>query len=242
MIHLIGLGPLRARELKPPLVLAIFVALTGTHFLLCTLVQSAPVTFRFNATVTDAPAANPFDLPFDYDPGDVIFGQLTFDPASAAPTAENAVGADQFLGLRFTIDDTEFGTSTYNIRVINDTAFDDSDLEGPLDTMAIRCSPSDPQPCTPALIAIPGEDAFSITSRLDLVGDGSILNAATLSPESEIWNSFTLQRTLSLTFDNEAGGSMLLRANVGQFTALPETRSSLMMIFILTVSLLPWWR
>ncbi len=168
----------------------------------------------------------------------MISGKLAFEPGAGTPIGDNAIGADQFQGLGLVIDGVEFGSSSYNIRVINDTAFDDTESEGQLDTMTIRCSPSDPQPCTPALISLQGGDPFAITERLELVGDSDILDSATVSSERDIWNSFTLRRALAVTFDNATGGSMLLRANVGQFEAVPEPPNSLVFVCFLIFCLL----
>jgi hypothetical protein len=223
---------------RPLVASALFLA----HFAAFDVVEAASITFRFDATVTHALSANPFDLPFDYQVGDVISGKLTFEPEAAEPIGANAVEAEQLFGLEFTIDGTTFGTSTYSIRVINDTVILDSDpFLGTVDTMSIRCSSSDPQPCSPGLLSMPGSEPFSITSRLNLVGNGDILDSPTVDTESEIWNSFTLRRNLSLTFGNDAGGSMLLRADVGQFVQdAPEPKSSSVSIFLIAC-LFTWW-
>jgi hypothetical protein len=236
--HGMTIRALRSQLWKLPVVI-------GTTVLLCVPTctsRAAPVTLRFDATITHALAGNAFDLPFSYEVGDAISGKLTFEPGAGIPIGDNAIEADQFLQLKFVVGGTTFGTSTYSIEVFNDTAIEDSEpFLGSVDTMIVDCSPSSSQPCTPELITLPNSDPFSITSRLELTGDGSILDIPTVSAESEIWNSYTLRRTLAVTLDNESGGSMLIFANVGQFTAVPEPTSSFFTVWSSVECLLAWW-
>ena len=207
--------------------------LQGSRFLLAallagiswgTVADAAPVTFRFDATVTHALAANPFDLPFGYQVGGEISGKLTFEPGSGEPLGDTAtaIEAEQFLDLEFSIDGVEFGSSRYSIRVVNDTLIDDSGINGLVDTMNIRCSPSAPQSCMPDLISLPGGDPFSIGSRIQLTGIGSILEMPSISPDSEIWNLFAFNRSLSLSFRDQSNGSISLFATIGAFEPVPE--------------------
>jgi hypothetical protein len=106
--------------------------------------------------------------------------------------------------------------------------------------MVIACSPTSSQPCTPELIDLPGEPPFAITVRMDLTGNGSILNAPNVSPDLEIWNSFAYKRTMAVTFNSESGGSMFVIANVGTFSAVPEPTNSAVIVGMAFAYLLPW--
>jgi hypothetical protein len=200
------------------------LAAVTTIFAPSAILYGAPLTFQFNATVIDAAAGNPFALPFSYQVGDVITGRLTFEPGIGTPISHNAIRADQILPIEFVVEDFTFGSTAYTVEVFNDDTIEDADppLSGLVDTMKIVCSPSATEPCTPQHVMIPGFDAFSIGVRFELKGDDSIFHFAHVSGDSSIWNSFELQRLLTVGFANDSGGIMSLAATVGQFIQVPE--------------------
>ncbi len=184
--------------------------------------QAEPVTFRFDATITNAPLGTPFDLPLTYEVGDIIHGEFTFDPGLAMPLSDNAAAADQPFELKFDINGTVIGTSSFRIEVFDDTAFDDSTFPEPIDVISFGCSEAS---CVPDLISLPGGDPFRVRSRMQLVGIDSILSNPEISPSPATWNSFMLERRLTLGFDDVGPGSMGLDALIGTVIQVPEPLS-----------------
>jgi hypothetical protein len=206
---------------------------------------ATPITFRFDGTVTHALAGNPFDLPFTYQVGEVISGKLTFEPGVGVSTGDNSIEAQQFLGLEFVVNGTTFGTSAYSIRVFDNDLIiaDDPDITDGLvaDTMVLQCSASSTESCMPELISGPSGSPYRITVRMDLTGEKSILNTPIVRPEAEIWNAFSFRRRLTITFNDETGGSMLLGATVGPFTVIPEPTTSSIFVWTSMTYLISGW-
>jgi hypothetical protein len=198
--------------------------------------KTAPVTFRFDATIMETFVRNSIDLPFGYQVGDRISGTLTFDPATSAPITPIAVEAIQTLGLNFDIGGVPIGTSTYSIRTVDENIVTDDVFEGPVDTMTIGCSTaSSPQPCTPALVSMPSAVPFSIETRLNLIGANSIFATAQVSDDPAVWNSFLFERTFGLAFRSQNAGFASISGTLGDFSSVPEPRT-----FALVGSVILW--
>jgi len=177
-----------------------------------------PITFRFDAEIINTSSGNPFNLPFSYEVGDIITGRLTFEPVSG-PAAGNSIAADQSFPLEISINGAFVSSSSYRIQSFDNTPITDSEFDGPVDTMAIGCS--EPA-CIPEYVRLRGSEPFRVRSRMNLIGETDILGTAMISDDPAVWNAFTLERTLSLNFDNQDPGSMGLLAHVGDFRAVPE--------------------
>jgi hypothetical protein len=186
------------------------------------LVQAAPVTFAFDATVTTVFDGNPFNVPFDYNVGDTFRGMFTFEPTSGIGAGDNTIFAEQMLPLGFHIDGHSLTNPMYGIRVANDTAIDDSEFPEPVDVIRLGCA--EPE-CTPELLTLPGYEPFRVRSRMEFVGFGPVLDTPQIPATLEVWNALTLQRTIILDFDNVGIGSMGLQATVGDLGVVPEPSS-----------------
>jgi hypothetical protein len=186
---------------------------------LCRAVQAAQTTFVFDATITDVFPGEPFDLPLSYQVGDVVQGKFTFEPGSGSPIGVDAIAAVQSFPIEFNINGIIVGSSSYRIEVFDDTAFDDSEFPEPIDVTTLGCNePS----CIPDLLILPEGEPFRVRSRMQLVGNGSILLSPEISADPATWNAFVLERRFNLNFDNEGLGSMGFQATANRFSLVPE--------------------
>jgi hypothetical protein len=181
-----------------------------------------PITFQFNAEVVSVSAGSPFNLPFTYEVGDVMTGTFTFEPAPGS-VGGNSIAANQAFPFQISINGTLVGSSVYRIEAFNNTPITDSEFESPVDSMSIGCS--EPA-CIPNYVSLSVGDPFRVRSRMNLLGEMDTFPTALISDEPADWNALDLQRTLSITFDNQGPGSMGLLARVGEFIAVPEPNSS----------------
>lgn len=193
------------------------------------MVIAAPLTFRFEAEVTNSYNNDLFSLPFDYKVGDVIHGKMSFEPVVTTTLVDDPIASIQPYALEFEIDGTVIGTSVFGLKVLDNSAILDFLGSGdPVFDILTAGSSIEPQfpSSSPDPILFPGEDPFGLSIRLELIGESTIMNAGDLLLSESQLNNFMLRRTLSLGFHAIGSGSMGLEANVGVFTLVPEPTSS----------------
>jgi hypothetical protein len=190
--------------------------------------DAAPITFQFDAEIVHVSPGNPFDLPLIYQVGDSIHGRFTFEPGSGSVIGDNVVAASQPFSLGFEINGTTVGTSGFRIEVFDNTAFDDSEFPEPIDVINLGCNEAS---CIPDLISLSDGEPFRVRSRMQLVGNSSVLIAPEISADPAVWNAFGLERRLVIGFDNEGSGSMGFDAVVGSMVQVPEPTTLTSLVF-----------
>jgi hypothetical protein len=209
------------------------------------ILQAAPITFRFDAEITNVAAASPFDLPLSYRVGDIVQGRFTFDPERGSPLGDNALVAPRPYEFRININGIVAGSIAHEIRVFDNTPISHFEFD-PVDTISVGCS--EPT-CTPNFINLGHGEPFRVRSRLSLIGSESIHDSPTLSAIPNIWNAFLFGRHLDVNFDNEGIGSMGFAARVGAFSLVPEPgivrlglcATAIVIVFRLVIRRRPIW-
>jgi hypothetical protein len=223
-----SLQRVRTRRVLCNLAVGLFVFVSPTYS------DAAPVTFRFDATITNVFEAAPFDLPIQYEIGDVIHAKMTFEPLATTTLLDSTVATVQFFKFNFDINGTAVGTSRYGLKILDNGAILDTPWAGDpvfdIFTAGSSINPDFPLPL-PDTISIPGGDPFGLSLHLELIGNTATVDAGEIVLSQHQINDFSLRRTLSLGFDASGPGSMGLQATVGTFAIVPEPTSTLMFAF-----------
>jgi hypothetical protein len=199
-----------------------------------TATAASPVTFAFDARITDVANGSPFNLPIAYQVGDTVHGTLTFNTTGGTSIGGGAASIyDQPFRLQLEIGDAVISSNQYTIDVFNNSIIADlPGSNGPADIVSLGCSSLQFQACSPLYTSSFGGEPFRLRAQLDLFGNGSILATPALSADPAVWNSFTLQRSLSIGFDAAPVGSVGFSAIVGAFTLVPEPSANIFAISI----------
>jgi hypothetical protein len=193
------------------------------------IVSSAPIMFKFEATVGPRNAVSPFDVPFDlpfqFQEGDTILGSIAVNERDVAPDVLSTSKIEA-LNASFEIDGFTLGTSQYSIDSRDDLFVSEGGVV-PYDEITVGCSPfaGSLAVCTPNYIDDGDGDEALWGFCLGLAGQPDVLAGADIHGDVTIWNSFRLGRGISMTFREANGfGIMRLVASVGSFTEVPEPR------------------
>jgi hypothetical protein len=189
------------------------------------LVQAAPVTLAFEATINTVIPGIPFDSGLDYRVGDVVKGRFTFDPQIG--TDNMYLLAPQPHELVLDIHGAVFATPGFQIESVNDSSISDFDLASVVDILNVGAGGLSPANSA----TFPNLDPHQSSFRLTLYGPQTIygpaiaLQIASLPANVADWNTFTIWRQLSVAFGDGKGGAIGFQATVGPFTAVPEPAS-----------------
>jgi hypothetical protein len=186
-------------------------------------------TFRFDAQITSTSPGVPFDLPLTYQVGDIFHGQVTFEPSPGIAFGDRDVQAVQVGEFVFNFNDVFVNSSPYNFRVHDNTGFEDTDL-GTVDVMMLHSlyAPD----AQPPFMHLPDGEPFRVGVLMLLVGQEHSLPTLDIPGAIDVWNTFNVQRSLNISFDNEGPGSMGLQAKVLAFNQVPEPTTGLLLVFI----------
>jgi hypothetical protein len=218
MANLICNGEFCARNIRP-LAASLCIVLSAILFATRNSVHAAPVTFRFDAEITHVPTGTPFDLPFDFQVGDVVRGSVTFEP-EVAPPGSYRLESLQTLGFQLDIDGIGFGSETYSIQSLNDSFIDDL-FPFNVDTLTLTCTASSTR-CSPSPIEVDGAEPFEMAFRMDLWGYADIVDAPSFASDATIWNDYDLYRRIIVYFGGIDSGGRSFHAVVRDFEVAPE--------------------
>jgi hypothetical protein len=186
--------------------------------------QAAPITFAFDATVTDVPADFPaLNLPFSLSPGQKFSGEYSFASAQDThdvffPSYPDGLGKSGTVTV--TIDNV-VGTAFVNMGELNDGA-----LANP------------PDPSTPTFLYLSYDSPTNVVppwrggianNRLNTTlllrgPNGSFVSESDLF-DPNAWNHLMSQREFDLQFVYFAGTNLnyvTVKSEVGDFRAVPE--------------------
>lgn len=215
--------------------LSLFVVISIVTFLTISRVESAPVTFRFDATV--GPPRQSFDgfVPpgwnISLQQGDTISGTFTFEPFDAAPDTYKTTLVQPF-DFSIHIKSRTLTTSQYGIEVSNNIWIESDsigvDTSGPRDRISLACSAgADTPSCIPASVAAP--EVLDWTFLLGIEGDSSVLDGADISADPSAWRQFDARSILVTFTDNGAHRSYGFQATPTSIDAIAEPASSLLL-------------
>ena len=213
-------------------------ALSGALCPMSCIGHAAPVTFRFDAGITNAPPGTPFDLPFDFEAGDAVHGSVTFEPQVGIP-GSHRLESLQVLGFELEIDGIRFGSETYSILSLNDSFIDDL-FPFNVDTLTLTCTASLTR-CSPSQIEIGGAEPFEMAFRMDLWGHADIVDTPSFVSDPTTWNDYSLSRSLLVYFGGIDAGAISFHATVRDFSFVPEPSTwtlVVLAVFLLVVSYL----
>lgn len=187
-------------------------------------VEGAPVTLAFEAEITEVIKTNPIDMSIPFDVGNSISGKILFTPIAASPgpsgTAEDQVGVLTFEYLGHVLT-----TDHFALRVVDNVDVDSSVSPlGSIDVIGVRCSSHiAPTSCHPIEFEFEGV-TYDVEFDVSLIGDiDSLANGQEISTPLA-WNALDVSREVTLVFRNEMGGYISVRANIGDFSSIPEPR------------------
>ena len=184
------------------------------------IVNATPVTFQFEAEVSDKAESIPFDSGLAVNIGDVISGSFTFQP-EVAP-GQQSLEAVQPFSSSLLIDGVSLiasPTAMLSLQSLNDNGIEDFQPAQSIDTIEVftTITPAIPQD----LPNVDGERSFF---RIRLLGNSSILDLPGLPAENSVWNSFEFVRSLTVDLRGKSGGSLIFSARIGRFTTVPEPK------------------
>ncbi len=186
--------------------------------------QAAPVTLRFDATIQTIFPGIPFDSGIEFELGDAITGQFTFEPAVGDGSMRFV--ATQPYGFSLNLDGIAFSISNFEIESINDSSLDYDCPPG------VTCVP--PAGVIDSLVVggdgltaagpttLPNVDPAQSGFRMLLYGSASALPVASHPSDPAVWNAFNLFTALNVTLRGGSGGATGFQATVGRFVAIPE--------------------
>lgn len=192
----------------------------------CSTGHAQPVTLRFDATVHTVNRSPLFDSDIHVAVGDVITGELTFDPSSNNSSSFVHFAVQPYQAMLI-IDGHQFQTpdSKRDVRMFSfNNAFIFRDCRGncveydfPVDTLEVTTSlePVDP-------LSLPDILLENSSFSLGLYGDTTVLDVARFPANSATWNAFILDRPISVTIRDNGDNVLGFGAIIGTFIAIPE--------------------
>lgn len=191
----------------------VFVAASLAWGLGAATAAAAPITFGFNAVVTDVrlDSLSPVTFPFQVKTGDVIRGRFTF---TSPPQGNYGV---QTTGIEFDLGGSTIIAPTYDMRAFKNQAMKLGSGElAFIDEFDISVS----IPQTPHLgnLGMPG---IHWRPHINLTGPAPVLPDFQLPSEPGIWNRFT-SRPLELRFFTTSVHLNIVAA-IQDFQVVPET-------------------
>lgn len=186
------------------------------------LVQAAPITFTFEATINSVYVGIPFNLGIDYQVGDVVAGKFAFDPLEGdGSTAVRVLQPHDFL---LNVNGAVFATPSFEIESVNDALLiAEYSPASVVDILA--AGGAGLSAANPADFPNLSLTQSSFLMRLD--GPESALPIASVPANASDWNSFNLSRQMIVSFRDGNGGAIGFQATVGDFVVLPEPSSLL---------------
>jgi hypothetical protein len=207
-------------------VLSTLTLITGSR------AESAPVTFRFDATV--GPPRQSFDgmVPpgwnISLQEGDIISGTYTFEPHDVAPDVSHTTLVQPY-DFSIYIKSQMLTTSQYGMDILNNVMTDE--VPESRDRISIACSAGANTPsCVPAAISAPELLAWEIV--LGFEGSPSILDGADVPADILVWRDFSLHSLLVTLIDNSAHRSYGFLAMPTSIDAIPEPDNCFQLIFV----------
>ena len=181
---------------------------------------ASPVTFRFEAEITNIFNADIFDPGLDISLGDSIVGSFSFEPF--AGDGRMSITTAHASDFNLSINGIAFISTGFDSRSINNSTFADFPLSL-VDSIRISGTGLFPLPVDSTSTIDSGSSGFSI----QLNGQATSLEQASLPSDPAIWNRFTATRRLSIGLDGVGlnGTGIGLQANISNFVVVPEPTS-----------------
>jgi hypothetical protein len=202
----------------------------ASAFLANSASHATPITFAFDAHVTNVAIFPPFNLPFPVAVGDTIHGQFSFEPYPAGN-----FGVQQ-MPLRLDIAKTILESSAIEMsQLLNQPPpyFNGSapnlDYGMLTDLIGVQCPLTG---CSPN--SVPGSAATRWDATLTFDGPSPILsNHLNLTGDVDVWNALPL-RGLVVNLSSEQGGARI-DALAGPLTSTPEPSSATLAVLAASV-------
>lgn len=204
-----------------------YLLVLGIAIFACTQPVYGAITFAFQATV-DGPISGavgtvPPSLPFSAAPGDSVSGRFTFEPLDVSPATETT-SVEVLYPFTIVINSRRLSASQYGISVHNNIPLID---DNPLltDTISLG-SAFFVADTTPGNTGPPIEWSFLI----GLIGESSILDGADIPQVPTSWEQFMYQRSLIVSFPQDASGAFGFGATLTSFSLVPEPTAPLVIV------------
>jgi hypothetical protein len=180
--------------------------------------HAAPVTFRFEAVITNIFNPDAFDPGIDISINDIVRGKLAFNPNEG--DGSMSLVSIQPHSFSLNIDDVTLSSSSYQLQATNNEIMVADPPNDIVDSLQVQGSGLYPVQAG----NVPAIDFSSSTFRLNLVSTSGILSQASYPADAEVWNSFQINRTLNVGLDGLGlnGAGIGVQANIGQFSVIPE--------------------
>lgn len=182
----------------------------------CTTATAAPVTLRFEAEIGTIAAGLPFDSGIEYSLGDIVTGQMTFEPVVG--NGGMLFESQQPFDFQLNINGVELAAPSFTIESVDGAAITDFPPADHIDSLTLAgggLSPIVPD-------SLPNLDAESSGFRMALFGPTSAIQQVEVPASVATWNDFSLWRQLSVSFRDGNGGAVGFQASVGSFAVVPE--------------------
>jgi hypothetical protein len=189
--------------------------------------QAAPVTFEFSATVGQLRSGVADTLPPNLgavlNPGDVITGQMTFEPQDV-PGEVRRTTAVELHTFALVIRTHRFETSQYLLNVFDNSVSDDDPT--PQDVVTLS-SPLVETATTTGRLMMSSDLPLALSFAVSLRGPASALQGADVSPDPAAWNQLLMEDSLFVIWSGESGQpSYGFRATITNFSLVPEPATS----------------
>ena len=193
--------------------------------LLATPVSGAPITFAFEAEITEVHVLKPSMFPLSVEVGEIIESTLTL----GTPAIFASMDIED-ISLSFRVDDHLLKVENVFGRTRSNEVLGPPEEEplGPIDSIAIGCWEGGLNeyvpPCASGIL--PGETPLEWRPTLGMLTEGGTLGNDSNLGNPAAWNSFPGSH-LTIRFSNLAGEEVAVITAVSgaSFTAIPEPGS-----------------
>jgi hypothetical protein len=201
----------------PAILLAVIVSAFGG------VLQAAPVTMRFDATVGPPRQGVNGTLPPSWNTslqqGDTVSGTFKFEPFDAASNSYTTALVQPF-DFSIQIKSRTLTTSQYGIEVFNDVMADDVPM--PYDSIHFGCSFfGGGVVCAPPTTS--ADESIEWAFGIAAFGDSMLLDGADIPADPIVWQRFVSDNTMLVTFnDSVEGFAYGFLATIDSMQAVPE--------------------
>lgn len=195
------------------------------------IAEAAPVTFAFDATITEVFPGVPFNFPLTYQVGDSITGKFTFEPEQAPPNAFKFESLQPY-DLKLEISGTVLTSPGYGIRVADEVYFSHAPWNV-ADVINVGSFLDGDITIPPPVLTLPGSVPFRFRVTLELIGADNPISDPDITSDPSLWNSFDSERTINVGFSAStpgSTGSVAFKAIVGEMLLVPEPSGALLVI------------
>ena len=189
---------------------------------------AAPVTFAFEATVTSVNELTPADLPFSVENGDILKGQFAFEPVDADPgIGMTSTDTIQEFTFSLMLDSTVLSTSTFSLRVRDNSGADDAP-DSFTDHIDLSCGSLGFSECDPGILP-DSDNSITWGFLLPLTARSLVLDGADISADPNVWNEFVGFISIGLV-EQDGAGVLRITASIEKLSLVPEPSSFCLVI------------